>query len=167
MCEIKLDCDSNSILLRVNQKGVACSTGEFSCFFKNIDSINKDCANNNLEITKDSLTHSLNTYDTLDTLYHTLLERKNADSTTSYTASLFAKGTNAIAKKIIEEAGEFCFALKDEILKEIIYECADVFYHILVGLASENVHPDRIKRVYKTHGCEWDCRKTKQNTNMQ
>lgn len=144
VCEIKLDCDSDSILLRVRQKGVACHTGEFSCFFKNIDSINKDCANNNLEITKDSLTHSLNTYDTLDTLYHTLLERKNADSTTSYTASLFAKGTNAIAKKIIEEAGEFCFALKDRDSKEIIYECADVFYHILVGLASENIHPDRI-----------------------
>lgn len=150
VCEIRLDCDSDSILLRVNQKGVACHTGKYSCFFKNIDYVipkNKKCddiSQNRTSTTTDSIMNGLKTYDTLDTLYHILLERKNADTTTSYTASLFKKGTNVIAKKIIEESGEFCLALKDGDSKEIIYECADVFYHILVGLASENIHPDRI-----------------------
>lgn len=150
VCEIKLDCDSDSILLRVRQKGVACHTGQYSCFFKRIDllaSIGKEhvgIKQEGLDVAKDSLRHSIKTYDTLDTLYHMLLERRHTDAKTSYTASLFAKGTNAIAKKIIEESGEFCFALKDKNSEEIIYECADVFYHVLVGLASEGIHPDRI-----------------------
>lgn len=131
-----LDCDNDTLLLQVKQKGVACHTGEKSCFFKEIAP--------NGTIAQQAQAQNAPTYDTLDILYHTLLERKHADKETSYTAALFAKGENAIAKKIIEEAGELCFALKDNDSKEIIYECADVFYHILVGLAFANIHPDRI-----------------------
>lgn len=154
VCSIMLDCDKDSLLLQVNQNGVACHTGKHSCFFHTMATRNEE---NKLEYaqsfknsivkqdsTQDSIANAIQSYDAFDILYHTLLERKCADINTSYTASLFAKGKNAIAKKIIEEAGEFCFAFKDGDIKEIIYECADVFYHILVALANMNIHPDRI-----------------------
>ena len=105
------------------------------------------------KLTKDSLsTDSSNTLDTstiygvVDTLYHTLLERKNANPDTSYTASLYHKGENTIAKKIVEEAAELGFAIKDKNPKEIIYEAADLLYHSLVGLAFSNINPDLIKQ---------------------
>ena len=49
-------------------------------------------------------------------------------------------------KKIVEEAGEFTFAVKDDNEEEIIYEAADVAYHVLVALASKNINPDRVKQ---------------------
>ena len=75
-----------------------------------------------------------------------MLERKNANPDTSYTASLYHKGENTIAKKIVEEAAELGFAIKDKNSKEIIYEAADLLYHSLVGLAFSNINPDLIKQ---------------------
>ncbi len=49
-------------------------------------------------------------------------------------------------KKIVEEAGEFCFAIKDKNEEETIYEAADITYHVLVALASLNISPDRVKQ---------------------
>ena len=49
-------------------------------------------------------------------------------------------------KKVVEETAEFTFAIKDNDTKEIIYEAADIVYHIMVALASKNIHPDRIKQ---------------------
>ncbi|RDU67704.1 bifunctional phosphoribosyl-AMP cyclohydrolase/phosphoribosyl-ATP pyrophosphatase [Helicobacter didelphidarum] len=153
--EISFDCDNDTMLLKVVQKGYACHTGETSCFFKvipiaqhilnnSIQSYRQYNKTNHLQNQNENITQSLKMYGVLDTLYHILLDRKNADSNKSYTASLFAKGENTIAKKIIEEAGEFCFAFKDKNTCEIVYECADVFYHMFVALASMKIHPDRI-----------------------
>ena len=58
----------------------------------------------------------------------------------SYVAKLLKKGDNAFLKKVIEEAGEFTFAVKDKDEKEIIYEGADLIFHFLVALASKNIH---------------------------
>ena len=85
-------------------------------------------------------------YGVVDTLYHTIQERKNADPTTSWTAKLLAKGENTILKKVVEEAGEFTFAYKDDNESEIVYEAADLTYHVLVALAAKNISPDRIKQ---------------------
>ena len=65
-------------------------------------------------------------YGVIDTLYHTILDRKNADPETSWTAKLLSKGDNDILKKVVEEAGEFSFAVKEKDKDEIIYECADL-----------------------------------------
>ena len=80
----------------------------------------------------------------MDTLYHTLLERKSALESSSYTASLYAKGVNGFGKKIVEEAGEVVLALKDKDSTQIVYECADLLYHTLVGLAYYNIHPEQV-----------------------
>ena len=132
-----LDCDNDTLLIKVTQEGVACHTGRRSCFFTELESgDSKADVEVNLE----------NAYGVVDTLYHTIQERKNADPSTSWTAKLLSKGENTILKKVVEEAGEYCFAHKDNDEKEMVYEAADLTYHMLVALASKNISPDRIKQ---------------------
>ena len=155
--DMLLDCDNDTILLKVKQEGVACHTGRGSCFFTSIK---------NQEVTKDIKIDTTSTYGVIDTLYHTILERKNsADTKTSYTATLLNKKENSLLKKIVEEAGEFTFAIKDKNEKEIIYEAADLTYHMLVALAKENISPDRVKqelaRRFKMSGIEEKNSRTK------
>ncbi len=138
-----IDCDNDSLLFVVEQIGVACHTGSKSCFFKKIDYKEQNLDSSALE----SKAHNLNdVYGVIDTLYHTLLERKQASCSTSYTAQLYAKGENAIGKKIIEEAGEVALALKDKNPHEIVYESADLLYHTLVALAFCNIHPNQVEQ---------------------
>jgi len=56
------------------------------------------------------------------------------------------RSENDILKKVVEEAGEFSFAVKDGNEDEIIYECADLTYHVMVALGYRNISPDRIKQ---------------------
>lgn len=132
-----LDCDNDTLLIKVSQKGVACHTGRPSCFFTELESG---------KITADVEVSSEALYGVIDTLYHTILERKHADPSSSWTAKLFEKGDNTILKKVVEEAGEFSFAYKDNDEKEMIYEAADLTYHMLVALAAKNISPDRVKQ---------------------
>ncbi len=132
-----IDCDNDTLLIKVVQEGVACHTGRRSCFFTELESGE---SNADVEVDTDAM------YGVIDTLYHTILERKNADPSSSWTAKLLNEGDNAILKKVIEEAGEFCFALKDGNEDEMIHECADLTYHVLVALGSKNISPDRIKQ---------------------
>jgi len=134
---IQLDCDNDTILLKVNQAGVACHTGRKSCFFTDIKT-----GTTTSEVEVDTMA----AYGAIDTLYHTICERKNSDPTKSYTAKLLQGKQNSMLKKIVEEAGEFTFAVKDNDTKEIIYEGADLLYHCLVALASQNISPDRVKQ---------------------
>jgi len=135
--DIFIDCDNDTLLLKIEQVGgVACHTGRKSCFFTKLESD---------EIVSKVKADATKNYSVLDKLYHELQERKNADPKTSYTASLLQKGENSYLKKIVEEAGEFCFAIKDNDKKEIVYEAADLVYHCLVPLVDKNIHPDQIK----------------------
>ena len=73
--------------------------------------------------------------DVLLRLSETLASRRNADPETSYTARLFAKGPDSILKKIGEECAELIMAAKDGKHQNIVYESADVLYHVLALLA--------------------------------
>ena len=160
---IALDCDNDALLFTITQVGAACHTGHKSCFFHKLDSssakelestfsMDSACAlesktleSNAPESSSKAHTSDLSqVYGIMDTLYHTLLERKSAPESSSYTASLYAKGVNGFGKKIIEEAGEVLLALKDKDSAQIVYECADLLYHILVGLAYYNIHPEQV-----------------------
>jgi len=137
--EIYLDCDSDTVLLKVKQNGVACHTGRYSCFFNRVDTTQE----------LPPVEENIDSYSISDTLYHTIAERKNADPKKSYVASLFKKGENSILKKVVEEAGEFCFAVKDKEEKEIIYEAADLAFHTLVALGYADINPDLVKQELK------------------
>ena len=73
--------------------------------------------------------------DVLRRLDATLASRRHADPSTSYTAKLFAKGPDAILKKIGEESAELIMAAKDGEADHIVYESADLLYHVMVLLA--------------------------------
>ncbi len=135
--QMMLDCDGDTLLLLVHQHGVACHTGRKSCFFTDIQ---KGETTHEAEVDTTAL------YGVIDTLYHTILERKNSNPKSSYTAKLLQGKENSMLKKIVEEAGEFCFAVKDNNEEEIIYECADLTYHVLVALGKKGITPDRIKQ---------------------
>lgn len=131
-----LDCDNDTLLLKVEQVGgLACHTGRKSCFYKNITSLHEEPLKEDLS----------DVYGVIDTLYHVIKERENADPKSSYVAKLLHGKQNSLLKKIVEEAGELCFAIKDRDKKEIIYEAADVVFHLLVALQSQKIHPDLVK----------------------
>jgi len=134
--DVLIDCDSDTILLKVNQEGVACHTGAKSCFFTSIKDDKRV-----LEQEIDTST----VYSVVDTLYHTILERKSDNSKKSWTKKLL-NDKELLLSKIKEEADELCIAINEESDSQVIYEAADLLYHSLVGLGYRDISPDRVKQ---------------------
>jgi phosphoribosyl-ATP pyrophosphohydrolase len=84
--------------------------------------------------------------DVLNRLARVLEERKAADVDASYVAKLYAKGLDAILKKIGEEATETVMAAKDGDPEKIVYETADLWFHSMVLLAHQGLGPEDILR---------------------
>jgi len=82
--------------------------------------------------------------DVLQQLAQILEQRKLESADNSYVASLYAKGLDAILKKIGEEATETVIAAKDGDKKQIIYETADLWFHCMVLLADQGLGPDDV-----------------------
>jgi len=82
--------------------------------------------------------------DTLDKLAEVLEARKESDPDSSYVAALYAKGQDAILKKIGEEATETVMAAKDGDAEKIVYEIADLWFHTMVLLASQGLKPQDV-----------------------
>lgn len=125
--EIKLDCDSDALLMIVEQDGQACHTGNYSCFFKKLTEIEIE------EEESKGLDYSLNI---LKELEKVIKDRKKAPKEDSYTSSLFSDGVEEIDKKVGEESVEVIVADEKE---KITYETADLFYHLLVKLTHEEI----------------------------
>ena len=119
---IRYDCDSDALLLTIQQVGdIACHTGERSCFHQ-------------VENKKDTPPA-----DMLSEVFRVICDRKQNPIEGSYTGQLFEQGDNKILKKIGEESAEVVMACKDDEPDEIASEVADLFYHTLVALAHHNV----------------------------
>ena len=73
-----------------------------------------------------------------------LEQRKQQSADVSYVASLYQKGLDSILKKIGEEATETVMAAKDGDKDKVIHEIADLWFHTLILLANENLHPDQV-----------------------
>jgi phosphoribosyl-AMP cyclohydrolase / phosphoribosyl-ATP pyrophosphohydrolase len=126
---IRYDCDSDALLVTVEQVGdIACHTGERSCFHQVNGTITPPPA------------------DTLSQVFRVICDRRDQPIEGSYTAKLFAGGDNKILKKIGEEAAEVVMACKDDDADGIAGEVADLFYHSLVALAHHKVD---LKAVYR------------------
>jgi len=80
----------------------------------------------------------------LQRLHEVLLTRAEADPSSSYVASLYHKGLDAILKKIGEEATETVMAAKDGNADQVIYEVADLWFHTLVLLAQQGLSPSHV-----------------------
>lgn len=171
--EIYIDCDNDTILLKVSQNGNACHTGAKSCFFNRVDLDTSEIIN----ICKDKKSVD---YGILDELYHEILSRKiHLNPEISYTSELFKRGDNYILKKIAEECAEFLLSIK-ELQKyekyadlnlekfgehiannpkyDVIYEGSDLLFHIIVILTKYNIHPqnllDELRRRRNISGIE-------------
>jgi len=82
--------------------------------------------------------------DTLNKLAAVLEARKGADAASSYVAGLYARGLDAILKKIGEEATETVLAAKTGDKAKIVHETADLWFHTLVLLAQQGLKPEDI-----------------------
>jgi phosphoribosyl-AMP cyclohydrolase / phosphoribosyl-ATP pyrophosphohydrolase len=126
---IRYDCDSDALLITVEQLGdIACHTGERSCFHQIAGSKSAPPA------------------DTISQVFSVIVDRRDHPSPDSYTSKLLAGGDNKILKKIGEEAAEVVMACKDNDKDGIAGEVADLFYHSLVAMAHHQVD---IKDVYR------------------
>ncbi len=94
----------------------------------------------------------------LDTVYQVILARKANPADNSYTASLMKKGLDTILKKVGEEATELVIAGKGGERDEIVYETADLFFHILVLLGFHDIPPENVyaelRRRFGTSGID-------------
>lgn len=82
--------------------------------------------------------------DILNKVAAVLEARKSADPASSYVAGLYAKGLDAILKKIGEEATETVIAAKGGDRKQVVYETADLWFHTLVLLAQQGLKPEDV-----------------------
>lgn len=119
--ELMTDCDGDAMLARVEQTGVACHTGAYSCFSRN----------------------PLHQEDIIQVLWRVFDERKNSQSDSSYTCKLL-KNRNLLLKKVAEESSEVIIAAKDKSRNELIYEAGDLMYHLMVLLYDEGISMDEV-----------------------
>jgi phosphoribosyl-ATP pyrophosphohydrolase len=97
-----------------------------------------------------------NDADILGDVYQVILDRKANPTDSSYTSSLMLGGIDKILKKVGEEATEVVIAAKGGVHEEIVYETADLFFHLLVLLGHQNIPPeavyDELRRRFGTSG---------------
>lgn len=122
-----LDCDNDTLLIYVEQIGVACHTGAYSCFFNEIISY-PDTSN---------IFHDL--YDVIEDRKVHIVEK-------SYTNYLFEQGVDKICKKIGEEASETIIAAKNNDKDELIGEIGDLFYHVFVLMSSKGITLEDVEK---------------------
>ncbi len=131
---IRFDCDRDTLLVSVHQNGVACHTGEATCFYTDIEGTKSQAPafgnDRSANILKD--------------VYEVILDRKRNAREGSYVSGLFEKGVDKISKKIGEEAGETIIGAKNNDREEITYEVADLWFHCMVLLAYFDLGPDDI-----------------------
>jgi len=128
--EVLLDCDGDTLLIKVKQLGVACHQGTRSCFSRVVGS---------------NTTEEQSSADIINDLYALIQERNRTLPEGSYTAKLFKKGRGRIAQKVGEEAVETVVAAMEDNRSELIEETADLIYHLLVLLVECGVSPQDIK----------------------
>jgi phosphoribosyl-ATP pyrophosphohydrolase/phosphoribosyl-AMP cyclohydrolase len=133
---ILYDCDHDALLIKVEQRGVACHTGKWTCFHNSL--YQKEKTKRKEE-------------DIISELFRVVDDRRRNPKQGSYTSSLFKDGKEKILEKILEEVEE----VKDESIKEnregIVYEVADLLFHLIVlmnlhGISQEEIYNELRKR---------------------
>jgi phosphoribosyl-ATP pyrophosphohydrolase/phosphoribosyl-AMP cyclohydrolase len=157
--DIRLDCDDDTLLVRVDPQGPACHTGERTCFFRNANAMGDHVvkpdatpAELDIDFTRDaaaieklqgqvSLVNvpAMELGIQLQDLFKLVQERKDQRPPNSYTSYLFNSGLDKILKKIGEESAETIIAAKNEGKKELASEITDLLYHLLVLMVEREV----------------------------
>ncbi len=128
---LTIDCDKDTLLAKVDHVGVACHTGNPTCFFQPIVGTDYD---------------ETNPLQVFESVYATIQNRREHPKEGSYTNYLFDKGIDKILKKVGEEATEIIIAAKNPNPEEIKYEMADFLYHAMVLMVERGISWDDIVR---------------------
>jgi len=141
--EVRLDCDGDALLYRVEPRGPACHTGERTCFYTTMAGEGVGVA------TEEADEASFGAV--VERLAGTIAQRHREMPPESYTAGLIRRGPERVAQKVGEEAVEVVIAaLRDDRLAE---ETADLVYHLLVLLEERGVGTEKIAGVLRDrHG---------------
>ncbi len=127
VCQILVDCDGDTLLIKASPDGPTCHTGADTCF----EEVNTG------------------TGQFLNYLQAIIHDRKTNPTDSSYTTSLFNKGINKIAQKVGEEAVELVIEAKDSNNDLFRGEAADLLFHFLVLLEQKNINLDEIIAVLR------------------
>ena len=136
LVDIRLDCDNDTLLVKVHPQGPTCHLGTDTCWGED---------------------NSLNPILFLSELQNFIDKRHQEMPEHSYTTSLFKKGINKMAQKVGEEATETIIEATNGTNEQLVYESSDLLYHLIVmltakGLSIEDVASELIKR----HDPNWD-----------
>ena len=145
--EIKYDCDGDTLLIKVDQVGNACHTGNRSCFFRNIDIKAKNLEKidwKKLDFDYNYKGLSGKSINILYELYNVIEDRIKNKSPNSYTYSLHKKGLDEILKKVGEESIEVILSSKYQENERTIYEIADLMYHLIVLMVEKKITLDQV-----------------------
>lgn len=135
LVDIKVDCDNDTLLVRVNPTGPACHLGTDTCWGETND------ANPLLFLTQ---------------LQDFINKRHEEMPEGSYTTSLFKDGLNRMAQKVGEEALEAVIEATNGTNDRLIYEASDMFYHLIVLLTSKGLRIEDIaKELKERHAPSW------------
>lgn len=142
--EVRHDCDGDALLYKVEPRGPACHTGERSCFFTTV-------AGEGVVPAAGGGDEPVGFGAMAEYLAGVIAQRHKDMPEGSYTAKLFARGTERVAQKVGEESVEVVIAaLRDDRLAE---EAADLVYHLLVLLEERGVGVEEVGRVLRDrHG---------------
>lgn len=136
LVDIRLDCDNDTLLVKVHPQGPTCHLGTDTCWGED---------------------NSLSPILFLSELQNFIDKRHQEMPENSYTTSLFKKGINKMAQKVGEEATETIIEATNGTNEQLVYESSDLLYHLIVmltakGLSIEDVASELIKR----HDPNWD-----------
>lgn len=130
ICSVAMDCDADTLLIRVIPEGPVCHTGNASCFTES----------------------PIETEGFIRYLQHVIQVRHQEMPAASYTTKLFERGINKIAQKVGEEAVETVIEAVAQNKPDLIYEASDLVYHLLVLLEANGLSlADLEKELAKRH----------------
>ncbi len=134
--DIRFDCDSDCLLIQVEQVEAACHTNNFSCFYRGYkDGQIEEVERANYMQAK-----------VLQDVYDVIVNRVKNPKEGSYTNYLFEKGIDKMLKKVGEEASEVIIAAKNRDVNEVRYEVSDLLYHLMVVLVEQGL---TLEEIYK------------------
>lgn len=145
LVDMKVDCDNDTLLVRVHPIGPTCHTGTDTCWGEEnkMDDGRGKMEDNPLLFLKEL-------QDFIDL-------RKQQMPAGSYTTSLFTKGINKIAQKVGEEALETVIEATNGDKEHLVYEASDLLYHLIVMLTEKGLRiEDVANELHRRHDPEWD-----------
>ena len=136
LVDIRLDCDNDTLLVKVHPQGPTCHLGTDTCWGED---------------------NSLNPILFLSELQNFIDKRHQEMPENSYTTRLFKKGINKMAQKVGEEATETIIEATNGTNEQLVYESSDLLYHLIVMLTAKGVSiEDVASELIKRHDPNWD-----------